>query len=644
MIYKDHKLSYFQDRSQYLLLDRAGRLLDTDGTLFQLDHDEEKSLFSEHPFLESLPAMLADHDPGSGDLVLPCLDLELFGRSGVFDFIFRHQEAAGQQHILWLIYDFTFHYRQVQDMQQSRNDAHIQNELLALKQEILELKNQELERLQAFRMELFAKISHEFRTPVNGILGLTSLLQDAELTVAQKDYLKALSACSDQLLATVNDLLDFSKIELGKVDFEATDFNLKELMGSLLMSFAFTAREKGVSIHTHFDSRLPEFVTGDRLRLSQIIFNLFGNAIKFTRKGSVTLKLEVREISLKEARIRFEVIDTGVGIPEEDLPYIFNPYFQSGQDRSQTQKGTGLGLNIVKQLVERQGGKVEAFSEVNVGSTLAFELPFSIPVVELAQDQPGPSFSSEGEPISARILLIEDSILNQKVTAEILRKQNHTLFLAETGEEGLAILEKEEIDLVITDYHLPGINGIEVLKSIRNEMEEPKRSVQVIALSGSDSMDGKLKSEEYRFNKLLVKPVSPDYLIRTVERVLASGPAQIKAKDKLVHLGYLHEVAGNNTALIAELIDIFIQKIPGSLNEMDRLAQLGEWLILKEAAHQTKANLRYVGIQVLAELADGIEKNAGQGKELDKMPAMLKELRKGCEKAIEELQVYRLSM
>lgn len=642
MILEQYKLSFFQDRSQYILLDLEGRVLETDATLFELNLNGQDSLFSANPFLESLPDLLEAHDLKQNEMYLPSMDLELFGKAGVFDFLFRHQETENGPAILWFIYDFTSHYQQVRTVQQSRNDAAIENELLALQQEVLKLKNDELERMQAYRMELFAKISHEFRTPVNGITGLTSLLRDAELTPEQYDYLRALEACSDQLLATVNDLLDFSKIEMGKMHFESADFNLKELINSLLVSFAFTAKEKGLEIKSTFDPRIPEFITGDRLRLSQIIFNLCGNAVKFTQRGSVTLKVEAVEVAKEKVKIQFHVIDTGIGIPDTELEHIFDPYYQSGEV-TRKYGGTGLGLNIVRQLVERQDGAVWAKSKVNTGSVFSFELEFAVPQLEAERDLQKAG-STTGELEGVRILFIEDSIINQKVTAEILRKRKHKIWLAGSGEDGLEILKKEAIDLVITDYRLPGIDGVEVLKRIRQTFEAPVSEIPVVALSGSDTIDGKLKSEEYRFDKLLVKPVSPDYLLKTVDRLVSSRMDRSMEGEKLVHLDYLHEVAGNNTPLIVELIDIFIEKIPGSLREMEQMAGLGEWLILKETAHQTKANLRYVGIQILADLTDRIEKNAEKGQDLEGIPALIQELKAGCDLAIEELKGYRNSL
>ena len=636
MILEQYKLSFFQERSQFILLDEKGSLLDTDATLFEIP--DGATLFEGDPFLEGLPGLLNGNDLEENEVYLPSMDIELFGKKGVFDFMFKHHEHEGNPAILWLIYDFTSHYRHVQGIQQARNDAEIENELLALKQEVLELKNRELERMQAFRMELFAKISHEFRTPVNGILGLTALLRDAELTFEQRDYLRALEACSDQLLATVNDLLDFSKIEMGKMHFESIDFNVKELINSLLISFAFTAKEKGLEIQTEFDPNMPDFITGDRLRLSQIIFNLCGNAVKFTQRGSVTLKVEVLKSQGEGVRLGFHIKDTGVGIPEQDLAHIFDPYYQAGAGIARAHGGTGLGLNIVKQLVERQGGKIYAKSKLNSGSVFSFELEYGLPIVEAKVDRRPADFK---ETEGLRILLIEDSIINQKVTAEILRKRNHQIWLAGTGEEGLTILEKEEIDLVITDYRLPGMDGIEILNRIRTGFIAPKNQIPVAALSGSDTIDGKLKNAEYRFDKLLVKPVSPDYLLKTIDKLVSATPQEGIAEEKLVHLDYLHEVAGNNTGLIAELIDIFMEKIPVSLRDMEQKAEMEEWRILKEIAHQTKANLRYVGIRVLADLADRIEKNVEAGKELGEIPRMISELKEGCHQAIEELKGYR---
>ena len=289
--FKKSKLAYYDRKSQYVLLDNAGTLLDTCHTLFQLP-DHRASLFESIPFLESLQELIIALHPDE-ELPFSCIQTTLLDREGYFDFVFKRHEG----NILWLIYDFTEHYEMLIPTQQERNNQAIEGEFMRIKQkatelekQLLEYKNEELHRMQAMKTAFFSQVSHEMRTPINSIVGLVSLLTD-QRNAAKQEYVEALRATAQHLATIVNDVLDLAKLESGQITLETIVFDLRDTVKNVIDSFRYTTQEKGIALNYTIDDSLPPYFRGDPTRLAQVLYNLIGNAVKFTHRGSIQLEV-----------------------------------------------------------------------------------------------------------------------------------------------------------------------------------------------------------------------------------------------------------------------------------------------------------------------------------------------------------------
>ncbi|HNQ62095.1 MAG TPA: ATP-binding protein, partial [Bacteroidia bacterium] len=277
-------------------------------------------------------------------------------------------------------------------------------------EEALLRAKQVAEETAKIKEQFLANMSHEIRTPMNGIIGLTRILLESNLDEEQNRYLRSIKTCSDNLLVIINDILDFSKIEAGKMTFENVAFNITEIVEHSVELFQIKADEKSISLRTDIDPAIPPHITGDPTRLNQILNNLISNAIKFTEKGEVVIDLKLRDKSNKEAIIDFEIKDSGIGIPESSLANIFESFTQASSETTRKFGGTGLGLTIVKNMIELQGGQIGVRSEVGKGTTFFFHLSFQIADLKEIQDEMSPDADISISHL--RILVAEDNMIN----------------------------------------------------------------------------------------------------------------------------------------------------------------------------------------------------------------------------------------
>jgi signal transduction histidine kinase/CheY-like chemotaxis protein len=391
------------------------------------------------------------------------------------------------------------------------------DDLKATNRELADTRDRLIE-TQKFRQQFLANMSHEIRTPMNAIVGLTNLLLKSPLNQLQEKYLGVIRNSGNNLLVIINDILDLAKIESGKMELEDVPFGLVHVIHNVHTILNLKSEEKGIRLVADIHPSVPEFVYGDETRISQILMNLSGNAIKFTEKGSVTIRAEVEYTEADEYAIKFSITDTGIGIPEDKIDRIFESFGQAASDTTRKFGGTGLGLTISKQLVEMHGGQLLVKSKPGEGSTFYFVIPYRVAQkpVEEETDAGFDIHSMDGK----RILLVEDNEFNQMVAVDTMIDifPGLVIEVAETGERAVEMLAERDYDCVFMDIQMPGMDGYETTKYIRNQMPADKKDIRICAMTANVTREEIDACFHSGMNDYMMKPFTPkelrDKLIR----------------------------------------------------------------------------------------------------------------------------------
>ena len=379
---------------------------------------------------------------------------------------------------------------------------------------------QEAQEARHLQEQFLANMSHEIRTPMNGVKGMTELLLDTPLSEKQQEFAGIIKSSVNNLLVIINDILDFSKIKAGKLSIERIDFSISDVLTSLAAIFDHRLRKKKLTLHIDLDPDIPALVTGDPYRLNQVLINLLGNAIKFTDEGQVHIRVTVKKRSDQEVVVSFTIADTGIGISEDHLPYIFDSFSQAGRDISRLYGGTGLGLTICKQLVHLQGGDITAVSKTGTGSAFTFYLPYGnsgVPVKgKPVRDVPPVDYTRflAGK----RFLVVEDNEVNQKVLDHVLKKAGGSTELVNNGMEAIRHLkEGSAFDLIIMDLQMPELDGYATARMIRNDLGV---QTPIIAMTATATEGEQVQSAEFGMNEYMTKPFEFDELYKRIGRLL----------------------------------------------------------------------------------------------------------------------------
>jgi len=502
---------------------------------------------------------------------------------------------------------------------------------------------EELLRAQKAKELFLANISHEIRTPINGIAGMASLLSQSPNIDEQATYLHAIQSAADNLKVIINDILDLASIESGKLKLEEIGFNLNDLLHSLVNTFSFQASEKNIELHYQLDVNANQIFIGDPVRLNQILLNLISNALKFTHTGSISISCHVKKKETKKYLLTFEVRDTGIGIPKDKLATIFESFSQADPSVTRKYGGTGLGLTIVKQLVELQHGSIHVKSEEGTGSTFSFTIPY-----QLGSRDNIKGHLTKGSPLLKKslkdfsVLLVEDNDINRLYASSILKIWDCKIDIAENGYVAVEKIKNEDYDIVLMDIQMPVMDGFEATKAIRASAP-PKNQLPIIALTANATRKDIEQCLASGMNDCIPKPFTPEDLYNKLVRYKTGAikhrpkPNSVPVK-KIVDLAYLRNISNNNQKFIDDMIIAFQESIPKSIQEIKVNAQAGEWTLLARAIHKVKPSLTLIGLQSCREKALVLEDLAKQQKDIDKIPSLAGKLCEELGRALRELQ------
>ena len=464
------------------------------------------------------------------------------------------------------------------------------------------------------KSEFLANISHELRTPMNGLLGMLDLVLDSPVGGEQREQVEIAQRCAYSLLDLLNDILDLSKIEAGRMILEKVPFDLRSVAEDCARAQGAKAQQKGIELRFEYVGDVTN-VTGDPLRLRQIVANLLSNAIKFTEKGWVSVRQSVSASADGKLTMVLDVADTGAGIPAEKVPLIFEKFTQADSSISRKYGGTGLGLAITKRLVELQGGQIRVESRVGRGSTFTVEIPFETapaaePTVEPRLEQRTAAPASK----QARLLLVEDNAVNQRVVLAMLRKKNYAIDVANNGQEALDKLERatEPYNLILMDVQMPVLDGLETTKAIRRNNDWD--NLPIIAMTAHAMIGDRERCLQAGMNAYISKPVQQAGLIAVIEQYLASGTGQFAVpKASGVERILTDKLMQQDRALVSEMLRLFMEVAPERLEKLETAAARGDAQTLSEEAKRIGAAAEHIASTSLGQLARSIGDAAAQG-------------------------------
>ena len=523
----------------------------------------------------------------------------------------------------------------------------------------LETQKLKAEQSEQFEQEFLANMSHEIRTPLHAILGMTNLALDTNLDEKQSKYLKAVQHSSENLLVLINDILDLSKIEAGELSLEQIPFHLSDVLNQVYDTLRFKAEEKGLNFNINLDDDVPDFISGDPSRLLQILINLCGNAIKFTSRGSVELRIQ--KVKDSNATLLFRIIDTGIGIPAHELDRLFKNFHQLDASTSRKYGGSGLGLSISKSLVDMQGGHIEVVSELNKGSTFSFTLPYSLVNDQEIQHLKKAKHPENSNLNGIRILIAEDNAYNGIVIHDTLEHliDEVDITLVTNGKEALEELNQKEFDIILMDAQMPIMDGIEATEHIKTQISNPISKIPIIALTASVFHADIQKCMQAGMVDYIPKPFKRDQLLSTLLKYYAnenkaktdSDPKErarnieklpsSKNLNTITDLEFLNEFCEGDPVRIQKYIDMYLDVTPQNIEKLNALFRQREMDKLSKCLHQMLPHFQFMGMTQTWELSKTLEQLSKSNPSSPDLKLGLNKLISFCKGSYKELSNHR---
>ncbi|MES2703522.1 MAG: ATP-binding protein [Bacteroidota bacterium] len=535
-------------------------------------------------------------------------------------------------------------------LRRSRLQLEEKNRQIAAEKEAADNMRIRAENSERFKQQFLANMSHEIRTPMNAVSGMTELLLDKGPRADQVGYLQAISKSSEVLLHIINDILDLSKIEAGKMELECIDFSLADAVQQVRDTLAHRADEKGLQMTATIAAEVPDVLMGDPYRLNQVLINLCGNAIKFTEKGGVELDIRCDKKDGEHVSLRFSIIDTGIGIPKEKIDSLFASFTQVNNSDTRKYGGTGLGLSISKQLVELHGGCVTVESVVGSGTTFSFVLNYKPGSADKLQRRLRQEKKADGSILNGlRILVADDNEYNRMVVSETLQlKADVVIEMAVNGEEAVKKVKEGNFDVVLMDVQMPVMSGIEATCYIRDKMGSPQNRVPVIALTASILRTDIDKCLGCGMNSFVPKPFKTWQLINTIadvtgRKVSADAEQEEDYIDNadagpttVTDFAYLKKFCEGNEVRMRKYIRMYLEGVPAFIEHMAAAAKEKNLKDISLRIHAFKPNWLIMGMKRTADLGSKIEQQCAGGS--DEVYANVVLLLKDIDVSVTELQ------
>jgi signal transduction histidine kinase/CheY-like chemotaxis protein/HPt (histidine-containing phosphotransfer) domain-containing protein len=483
-----------------------------------------------------------------------------------------------------------------------------------------------------------ANMSHEIRTPLNSILGFTTLLHREANTQRAAHYITSIQQAGESLMTIINDILDISKIEAGMMRIVNKPFSIRGLLHSVEVLFSERVRIKGLGYLTEIADNVPDILVGDATRLTQIMVNLLGNALKFSEKGFLKVDVSISTVSSVQLTLKFVVADQGIGIGPEKLAGIFERFNQADDSITRNYGGTGLGLSIVKDLLDIQQGTIEVTSKIGQGTTFSFEIPYQI------ADHTQPEelvlnkvMEQDPKAQSIHILIVDDNIMNQDLMANILHYWGFTFSIASNGREAVAQVSQGHFDLVLMDIQMPEMDGYSATIEIRNVLQN---SIPIIAMTAHAMSGEREKCINLGMNDYISKPVNEQDLLALIEK-LSHNQGEKPKNDQPYHyldLDYLKDMGKGNVTYERKVTGHFIQRIPADMEALQQSYQAGDFDHIKQTAHSLRTTLAIMGVlEKTVHLLDSLEFPKNDQSDFEDLLIKLKSI---CNAAVEEARHY----